>query len=598
MRPRHLTQSAFLVAFSAALAGHASRYYPFVSDDALISLRYVDRFVAGRGLTWTDGEWVEGYSNLAWILIVSIPAALGMDSLLSARIVGFLCVIVAAAALVAHYCDRESERHGAVAAAAALAFMAMSGPLAVWAIGGLEQPLVAALLALAIPPTFRLLERRTAGDALIAGLAYGGLCVTRPDGPLFAAVTGAAVIATSGRDFRLSLGLVARLWLFPVLLVAAQLAFRITYYGEMLPNTAHVKLGASPERAVEGARFLFDGLLSLGPFVLLAAVGAVLSTRTRRTGFLVALAGAWAAYLVVIGGDYNGRRHFLPLIVIFAFALAEGVVQLWQDRDALRERRLLALAVLAVTGTIFAAFQVMDPHGRQVLAATWPHSGMRLGRVLKEAFADERPLLAVTAAGCLPYSSGLPSLDMLGLNDRHIAHTASIEGAHATLGHDKGDGAYVLRRRPDLIVYHHGLPDPAFRSGIEMAQTAEFHAEYIRVPVITPPPEAFLGWVWMRKWSEKVGALREGDTLRIPAYLFDGVSPAHLTNTGKLVVFLPPGERAAFDLGAVRQTGARARVVPPSPVSAFIGPDGRVVLQSASDEPAVLETIVVEGVDR
>ena len=36
--------------------------------------------------------------------------------------------------------------------------------------------------------------------------------------------------------------------------------------------------------------------------------------------------------------------------------------------------------------------------------------------------SEEEPLFAVTAAGCLPYFSELPALDMLGLNDRHIAH--------------------------------------------------------------------------------------------------------------------------------------------------------------------------------
>ena len=48
--------------------------WPWIVDDAFISLRYAERFVAGDGLTWTDGEAVEGYSNLAWVLLC---AALG-----------------------------------------------------------------------------------------------------------------------------------------------------------------------------------------------------------------------------------------------------------------------------------------------------------------------------------------------------------------------------------------------------------------------------------------------------------------------------------------------------------------------------------------
>jgi len=44
---------------------------PFFVDDSFIALRYVWRLLHGRGLTWTDGDHVEGYSNLLWVLIVA-----------------------------------------------------------------------------------------------------------------------------------------------------------------------------------------------------------------------------------------------------------------------------------------------------------------------------------------------------------------------------------------------------------------------------------------------------------------------------------------------------------------------------------------------
>ena len=57
--------------------------------------------------------------------------------------------------------------------------------------------------------------------------------------------------------------------------------------------------------------------------------------------------------------------------------------------------------------------------------------------------------IAVDAAGKIPYFSGLRTIDMLGLNDRHIA---SIEGvAYRRPGHSKTDHDYVLARQPDLI---------------------------------------------------------------------------------------------------------------------------------------------------
>jgi arabinofuranosyltransferase len=59
-------------------------------------------------------------------------------------------------------------------------------------------------------------------------------------------------------------------------------------------------------------------------------------------------------------------------------------------------------------------------------------------------------LLAVDAAGKIPFYSGLPTLDMYGLNDVHIAHVTSPKGFFR-VGHTKTDIPYVFSRRPDLI---------------------------------------------------------------------------------------------------------------------------------------------------
>ena len=73
-------RAGFLLALSfALLVLHALQYWPFLSDDALISLRYADRLLAGHGLTWTEGAAVEGYSNLLWILLAAGLGGLGFD---------------------------------------------------------------------------------------------------------------------------------------------------------------------------------------------------------------------------------------------------------------------------------------------------------------------------------------------------------------------------------------------------------------------------------------------------------------------------------------------------------------------------------------
>src|SRR5580765_7051222 len=51
----------------------------FVQDDAFISFRYIRNFVEGNGLVFNIGERVEGYTNLLWVLLLSVFVFLKMN---------------------------------------------------------------------------------------------------------------------------------------------------------------------------------------------------------------------------------------------------------------------------------------------------------------------------------------------------------------------------------------------------------------------------------------------------------------------------------------------------------------------------------------
>src|SRR5262249_9366109 len=46
-----------------------------------------------------------------------------------------------------------------------------------------------------------------------------------------------------------------------------------------------------------------------------------------------------------------------------------------------------------------------------------------------------------------------PTIDMLGLTDLHIAHVTMPNMGRGMAGHEKGDGLYVLGRRPDVVLF-------------------------------------------------------------------------------------------------------------------------------------------------
>ena len=382
---------AVLAVAVLALGLHAYRYMPFICDDALISLRYAKRLLDGQGLTWNSGERVEGYSNLLWVLSSAALGWLGFDLITSVRILGVAGMVLTMAAVL--YAFPPSSLSAVPVTGIALLFLALSSAFAVWAIGGMEQPLVAALLAWAVVLCFPHLESRHVSFRQLQwpGLCLALLCLTRPDAPLFtAAAVLAMVVVGGGRRDAFEKGIA--LATLPVLFFLGQLTFRLFYYGEWVPNTALVKFNPSGRYALDGWRYVGAGALAISPMLALAVAAAALSFRRGfqrgRMTLLCVLALTWVAYVVVIGGDiFPAWRHFVPLLVLLALMIAIGGE--WIHRHA-RPRVYAGVAVVAAL--LLGAFSILqwrDTMAAWALTERWEWDGQIIGRMLKKAFGAQ-----------------------------------------------------------------------------------------------------------------------------------------------------------------------------------------------------------------
>ncbi len=524
-RPNVLLALAVVAIALLALGLHARHYMPFLCDDALISLRYAKRLIEGQGLTWNPGERVEGYSNLLWVLSEAALGRLGLDLIGSVRVLGFLGMGASMAAVI--YAHPPISLPAALLVLLTLLFLPLSGSFGVWTIGGMEQPLVAGLLAWAVVLCYPRLERHHVSFKAMQwpGLCLGLLCLTRPDAPLF---TGGAVLAIllTGAARGEALRKAASLAALPVLFVLFQLAFRLSYYGEWVPNTALVKFDPSAKHALDGLRYLGAGALSILPLLVVAAASVLLSLRRNflrpRTTLLGILTVAWTMYLVVIGGDiFPAWRHFVPLLVLLVLMTAIGGE--WVARHA-GPRRLagVSLAGVLLLGA-FVFLQMRDPWNAFGISERWEWDGQVIGTLLKQAFGAEQPLLAVDAAGSLPYWSELPSLDMLGLNDYYLPRHRPKGFRTIGIGHDLGDGQYVLGRAPDLVVFgiatggEHGF----FRSAREMQEDPRFSREYTLVVFEGRVPYTARAKIWVRKYSGRIGIRASRERIVVPGFLMN-----------------------------------------------------------------------------
>ena len=523
-----------------ALAFHAKSYLPFIADDALISLRYAERLLGGHGLTWNDGERVEGYSNLLWVLLCSGLGALGIDLVVAARMLGLACGAAALAAVAWSFAPAGLST--ALPALAGTLVLALAAPVAVWTIGGLETPLVAALLAWAITTALRLLRPEAISrDALVPSLLLGLLCITRPDGFVLAGALCAGLLAARGVG---GLRMAGALAVGPALFTLVQLGFRLAYYGEWISNSSRVKLALSAVRLRSGAIYLIDGLVGFVPLAL-GIVAAILVARgvqgrPGRMKFLVMPLVAWALYLVVVGGDvFPARRLFVPLVVVTGFMGAEALGRV------LERRRLAGVAgatlfVLAV----YAALQLADPAAARSRVERWEWDGEVIGRFLARAFGDRMPMIAVDPAGSVPYWSKLPAIDMLGLSDRWLAHHPPADFGSGRIGHELGNGRYVLSREPDLVLLcvPTGRDTGCFRSGKELVSDSTFTSRYALVTFEADEPYRVQSRIWTRRDGGKLGIVREPDRVTVPGWLLSAnpASVVRLDAAGRPGVLTTP----------------------------------------------------------
>ena len=548
---------AFL-GFAAILIWHANYYMPFLSDDALISLRYLRRFLNGEGLTWTAGRPVEGYSNLLWILLLAIPGAFGADLIDAARVMGILCTVLVIASVLWCYSRNRAPKPGSMALAAGLLFYCLAAPTAVWAIGGLEQPLCAFLLSVTIPLGFSILEstelelRKTWAASLMLGL----LCLARPDGPIFTAAMVLGLvsgwgISESRRRLRVLLTLVS----LPVLCYAGQTIFRLLYYGEPVANATLVKLTPSLHHLWEGLKYVAGGMSCLAPFSYIAVVYLIASlwipSVRKRSVLLLPFAALWIPYLIVIGGDvFPAYRHFVPLIVVFSFALVEAIAAAFSFCRAKKFFAWVVAPVLIVLFAFYGTAQFRNLESQKAKAELWEWDGQVTGLFLKKAFGQQAPLTAVTAAGCIPYWSELPCLDMLGLNDYYLPRHPPKDLGQGHLGHEFGDGKYVIDQKPDILVFHNGVGKSVFRSGVEMRLSGDLTRLYAQVKVLGTFPHVYQAFIWIRKESEKIGIRRRPDEVEIPGYLLNSnrKSMARLNGEDKLIVPVSSKEPAGIEI--------------------------------------------------
>lgn len=435
-------------ALGSAMIWQELRFWPFYIDDSYISLVYAKNWIAGSGLTY-NGKFVEGYSNFLWVILLGIVGRLGVDLELASRLLGMLFSVLMLpilAALGRQLCG------SALAGWLAGALLCASGPFLAWAVGGLETMLYTLLLLL----TLHLVLKEHSAQAMpFSAISAILLALTRPEGIGLVLVIGGYLALLARRRattwayvfgwagvFALGFGLFE--------------AWRYLYYHDWLPAPVLAKSGSIAEQL----RLALTRLLPLLNAWWLAAAGAVVGfillliqpqTDRYAAQLLALVAAAYLGFIVLTGSDWMPMHRFVvPLLPLLFLGLAGGAIVLGES--------LAARPRISMLGWLLPALLLAAP-ALQIGAWTEQHreqairdgSGalVALRQLAQQLIATAPPgaTLAVVDAGLLAYETGWPTLDLVGLNDQHIAHLPGGFGLDL-------DKDYVLAARPTYIEFH------------------------------------------------------------------------------------------------------------------------------------------------
>ncbi len=475
-----------LIAVAVCVAGYI-RYEAFLHDDAYISLRYVHNFLDGHGLVWNPGERVEGYTNFLLVLWVSLLGRLGLDLVVAAKAVGVLSFILLNLFIGLHlrrYHARQHEDQFLWLIPIIVTLTAM--PLIAWSLGGLETVLFAFLSTIGLWYFAESLD----GDCyrgVIAGTSLGLAALARPEGVLFVVLSGAfGTILLVTKRVQGVKWLVGFLGSFLCIYLPFWI-FALCYYGELLPNTWYVKGDMNFEKVWRGLVYLGEYSLSL-PWlipILIALVFWLLFKRAfdRKLAYLGITVFLYLEYVKAVGGDHMPAFRFIaPIIPSAALLLYLGLRRLIPGRNH------LAAAALTGAVTLLCALQLVFPAEIVDRARLTDGAGF-LGKIIGEYVESNWPkgsLIALNTAGSTPYyAPDMRFIDMLGLNDTTIARRKNVPNVafyQWVPGHEKGDGKYVMSRKPDFIICGGANGDGVkrlwFLTEYELARDPEFEKQY------------------------------------------------------------------------------------------------------------------------
>ena len=507
-----------LLAFFAIFNFLRNSYlYTTILDDAYIFFRYAENIVNCFGFVWNIGEApVEGYSSFLYLSVLIIAKFLAFDLELFAILFGTVtsAVTVYFAYLIYDHLYPSSQSKTS-ANIITIIILSLSPAFTYWSAAGMETSFYSMFLLLTIYYFLKLPNSVIA--IFLRGLLFGLLCVIRFEAVLFFVTALYYLVKEEKSFFKIKVSRNAILFVIGFSVIfGAYFIWRWSYFGYFFPNTFYAKTGGGIQQIVGGFLYIIEALKLFYGFGWIPIILVILFFRksmfTNKTIFLFSIGLVSLLTTVLIGGDHFHLGRFVlpvfPLLFIFFPPALDKMLTAQISHIKLKPSARAVILLVIVASLLVAkpvyqdatsGFQNLLQSKTETLVVygeslereiiDWHHGFIIMGKTLKK-IGNNYEYIACVPIGAIGYYSKMNVIDMVGIVDPVIAHE-KLSTDHPikwTPGHTKGDGKYILSRKPKFIqltdyLTNSPLEEPhkrslQFTSVKEIWDAKEFHNDY------------------------------------------------------------------------------------------------------------------------
>jgi len=501
-----------------------------IVDDAYIFFRYAENIVNGYGFVWNIGEQpIEGYSSFLYLVVLIFAKFLTLDFELFSLIFGIITSTFTLyfAYLIYQFSYPDQEKY-TFANIVAVIIITVSPAFLYWSVAGMETSFYSMFLLLTIYYYLKLLNSIRA--SLLKGILFGLLCMLRFEAVIFFLAALYYLIKVDKSLIKVKIDRLAFTFVLGFTIIfGTYFLWRWSYFGYFLPNTFYAKTGGGLQQIFSGFSYVLKSLrlfYGLGWIPILFVLLFFKKNMIRgKSAFVLSLALISLAVTILIGGDhFNLGRFVLPvfplLFVVFvpafkrmlSFPIKYFTIKPFYRVAALLFFLMITLSVKIVYTQSASGLENLLNSKKEIIAVydesteeeiiDWQHGWIIMGNGLKQ-ITEKDDYIATVPIGAIGYYSKVNIIDMVGIVDPVIAHE-QISTNHLekwTPGHTKGDGKYILSRKPKYIQ----LTDYLTRSPLEIPhkrslqfssvkeiwESEEFQNDYEFYPV-----EVIDGWYY------------------------------------------------------------------------------------------------------